>query len=67
MRDQRLGLGLLSAASSMTMIDAALGLGRESMLEAERANLLRQVVRVAANHRAVGLAAAAELRSAAEW
>ena len=62
--DQRLGLGL----GQLQLVDdddaSRLGLGRQRMLQAERAHLLRQVVLMAADDRAVGLAAAAELRSA---
>jgi hypothetical protein len=41
-------LASASFSSSMMMIARSLGLGRQRMLEAKRADLLRQVVRMAA-------------------
>src|SRR6267154_3387142 len=64
MTDQRLGLGVLD----LRIIDhdqaAVLGLRRQSVLERQRAHLLRQVGRVRANDRTEGTATAAELRHA---
>src|SRR5882724_2742673 len=64
MTDQRLGLGVLD----LRIVDhdqaAVLGLRRESMLERQRAYLLRQVGCVRANHRTERTATAAELRHA---
>src|SRR3954447_23296274 len=64
MTDQRLGLGVLD----LRIVDhdqaAVLGLGRQSMLERQRAHLLRQVGRMRANHRTERTATAAELRHA---
>src|SRR5437764_11818597 len=64
MTDQRLGLGVLDLRIVDHEQAAVLGLRRQSMLERQRAHLLRQVGRVRANHRTERTATAAELRHA---
>ena len=59
---QRLGLRLLGARLGEHDQLLALGLAGKRMLQRQRPHLLRQVVLVAADDRAEGLAAAAELR-----
>jgi hypothetical protein len=61
---QGLGLGLAQANLVDDDQRGALGLGRQRVLQRQRAHLLGQVMRVAAHHRAEGATAAAELRRA---
>src|ERR1700749_920800 len=64
MPNKSLGLGVLDLATVNHDQAAVLGLGRQRMLERQRAYLLRQVGRMRTNHRTEGTAAAAELRHA---
>ena len=61
---EALGLGVLQRHLVDDDDAAVLGLGRQRVLERERAHLLRQVDGVAAHHRTEGASAAAELRHA---
>ena len=64
LRGQRLGLGVLRGQLVDHDDAAVLGLGRQRVLERERAHLLRQIDGVAAHDRTESTAAAAELRDA---
>src|ERR1700736_4332415 len=62
MSDQRLGLGGLEASRFDDDQAAVFCLCGKRMAKRQRANLLRQIGGVRANHRTEGTAAAAELR-----